>query len=255
MAASVAGSLASTALGVGAQRLLGGGSGGGSLNIGPSFAAGGRIRAPGGDIVLDNVGPIFGRSDLTQGLLDEIRTVGADATSQLDSLIGRVRPGFGDLTEARVAPITAARQRGVSNLRGNLQRRRLLGSSFAEDSIIRAEREFAEAEQLARAQGLLEELELTTRLIDQRTNSALRAASVELDQNNFELGLTTQVLTGVQSAMTETAKAQAQLAAASAQGAGQFLGFNLNDSLNQAGQAAGAWINDFLNPAVGGGRV
>jgi len=255
MVGSLAGSLASTAIGVGAQKLLGGGGGGGSLNIGPSFATGGQISAPSGRVVLDNSGPIFARSNLTQGLLDEIRAVGENAVSQFDNLLGRVRPGFGELTDARVTAVDRARQRSVSNLRGNLQRRRVLGSSFANDDLVRAEKEFAEQEALVRAQSFLEELDLTARLIDTRTNQALRAATAELDQGNFELGVTASVLTGVQSAMTSAAQAQAQLAAANASGLGEFLGFNLGDSLTSVSDSVGTFINDLLSGSGGGGRV
>ncbi len=253
MPTSLAVAGAGALISAGANRLLAP-SGGGGPNIGPSFATGGQISAPSGRIVLDNSGPIFARSNLTQNLLDEIRSVGEGAVSGFDDLIGRVRPGFGELTDARVAAVDRARGRGVSNLRSNLQRRSLLGSSFAQDTIIRAEREFAEQEAMARAQSLLEELDLTARLIDTRTNQALRAATIELDQGNFELGTTASVLSGVQSAMTSAAQTQAQLAAANASGLGEFLGFNLNDSLAGAADSIDTFIDGLLSPSGSGGR-
>ena len=125
---------------------------------------------------------------------------------------GLVRPGFGALTEARVGSLDAARRRATGTLRENLGRRRVLGSSFGADAMGRMEAEFGRVEAEARAQSFLEELQLTTNLIERETQFRTSAMSTALDSLNFEASLATQLATGATAAMQASASMQAQLA-------------------------------------------
>lgn len=77
------------------------------------------------------------------------------------SLQSEVRPGFGRLTDARVRAIDRGREQATGNLREQFGARNLLGSTFAlrEESGLVAE--FAEREEEARAQGIIDEIGAT----------------------------------------------------------------------------------------------
>ena len=84
-----------------------------------------------------------------EGLAGEIR-----------GLRGDVKPGFGRLTRSRVEAIRAAGSRTVGNLREELGKRRVLGSTFASREIASTEAEFGRLEEGARAEAFLQELVL-----------------------------------------------------------------------------------------------
>lgn len=147
------------------------------------------------------------------------------AISSTDDLLGRVRPGFGELTDAAVTAIDRGRQRATSNLRGELNKRRILGSSFANNQIASTELDFTEQEKAARAESFLQELDLTTQLTEQRLqqttasidadlqlmSSALAAdrASEELDLN--EMNNLFNAANGLASLNAQIAQQNAQL--------------------------------------------
>lgn len=86
---------------------------------------------------------------------------------QIAALQATVRPGFSDIRKARVTAVDNARQRTLSNIRDDLGRRGLGGSSFAVGAQIRGERTFAQERAAQEAQSFLEELSANIQLIDQ----------------------------------------------------------------------------------------
>lgn len=180
-----------------------------------------------------------------------IRDAGDEFVDAQNELIADVRPGFGRLTEARLQQIENARSRAVGNLRENLARRRVLGSSFGRDALARTESEFAQQSERAAAQGFLQELDATNRLIQQRLNARQNTVQRELDAVNSiinaDLGLSqaateaetatdklrlslfrdlgeisANLATNTASNLSENARLNAALAADSAAGAGRF---------------------------------
>lgn len=91
-----------------------------------------------------------------------------------------VRPGFGRLTESAVQTIRNRRDEAVGNLRDSLARRRVLGSSFAEDAQARLEAEFAGLEEQTRAQAIIEEIGLTRDILT--TEAGINQAAAQLLQ-------------------------------------------------------------------------
>lgn len=91
-----------------------------------------------------------------------------------------VRPGFGRLTDAAVKTIRNRRDEAVGNLRESLARRRVLGSSFAEDAQARVEAEFADLEERTRAQAIIEEIGLSRDLM--ATEAGLNQVAAQLLQ-------------------------------------------------------------------------
>lgn len=107
-----------------------------------------------------------------------------------DALRGQLSPGFGALTESRVGAVRDAGQAGISNLRGDLARRKILGSSFASDALSRAELEVGKAVGEAKAQSFLEELEATSKILAQEYGTIIEGLKIGL----AELGASSQTI-------------------------------------------------------------
>lgn len=167
----------------------------------------------------------------------------------VNNALTQVSPGFGALTKARIDAIqNAGRARG-SDLRASLARRRVLGSSFADDAMSRQSTEVAQQEADARAQSFLEELDMTTKLIDTRLNyhlgqiqdvnnlatqafAADKATNqLELDEQNVQLGIVTGML---QSAM-QIAQGNAQYEANNAVSNAGSQGFGIGSLMQNTG--------------------
>jgi len=113
------------------------------------------------------------------------------AIGDTEQLIGQVEPGVGGLTESRLEQIEDSRQRAVGNLRENMNRRRLLGSSFASDALTRRNMEFARQKEQAQAESFLKEMDLTNRLQQQRLAQEEAAANKAVE--NFVQGIQADV--------------------------------------------------------------
>jgi len=129
------------------------------------------------------------RSAEQQGLFDQLQSRLGDTTSALRSLREQVAPGFGDLTRARVKAIRDAGSRTVGNLREELGKRRVAGSSFAEREIASTEALFAQEEERARAEAKVQEIALTDQLIGHEFNAAFSVLTTLISQGNFEASL------------------------------------------------------------------
>lgn len=248
---SIAGGLATGLAG----KLFGGGgdSGGGGGGI-FGFKSPGLVGKVGGDkfrvfeseerqTLIDQIQNSLRESGQTvRNLIPGFNNAFNTALLGIDDLAARVRPGVSELRKARLEQIENARQRSLSDLTQNLARRRVLGSSFANDAAARSNLAFAqEAEQVA-AESFLQELDLTNQFLQQRlttdvaridtelqnTLSAIsfeRAADqFELENQNFLAGLAAQLASGATSAQTALSAQELELAAQNAAGAGRFFG-------------------------------
>lgn len=151
----------------------------------------------------------------------------------------RVTPGFGAITDARVKSVRDAATVARGNLRDQLARRRVLGSSFGEDAISRQEAEFAKVEAEERAKSFLEELDMRTRILDQRTKLNEQRVVSELD----ELGLPTSIINTLTTAIAEANKIDKENALLALQSEGEFFG------------EAGGLIEDLLFGDRGAGET
>lgn len=113
---------------------------------------------------------------LTRGGLSDIRSRSAQlrgdveglrgqTTAGLSSLRGEVDSAFGDVGNVRATAIRNRRDEAVGNLRESLGRRRVLGSSFGQDAITRAELAFGEEEGKALAETELQRIEANRGLL------------------------------------------------------------------------------------------
>jgi hypothetical protein len=129
---------------------------------------------------------------LTNTLTNIIDTSSA-LSSDIGSLLKDVTPGFGRLTQIATQEIENRRRKAIGNLRENLQRRRVAGSSFASDALARANAEFAQQQNKAQAEAFLQEIQLKDQLLKERANADLQALQTQLSQMNLEAGLAAQL--------------------------------------------------------------
>lgn len=110
------------------------------------------------------------------------------ALGDIDALRASIRPGFSQLRRARLEQVENARRRSIGTLRENLARRRVLGSSFADDAFSRTEREFADAKAAQEAQSFLEELAAGQQL----TTQEMSVLAQGLQREFVEAGIAAQ---------------------------------------------------------------
>jgi len=147
-------------------------------------------------------------SALTQGLADLQSRLGERA-SAFRGLRGS--DIFDKLLEGRVGAIRDAGLRTVGNLRQELGKRRVAGSSFAEREISSTEAMFAREEKIAHAEGRRDQLSAEASLIDQEFQASVQAAQVMIDQMNMESGLGAQLGQFASAQMFERARLRAEL--------------------------------------------
>ena len=138
----------------------------------------------------------------------------------IDTLRGTLTPGYSQLREAASREVSNARTRGIGNLRENLARRRVLGSSFGEDALARAEAEFGDLAARTQTQSFLAELEAN-----------LKVSAFEFEQINTalqrefqEIGLAAGFTTNIGQIVSQAQQTAQQMAAQEAAGRGQLLG-------------------------------
>lgn len=159
-----------------------------------------------------------------QGLVSNIADSYAPQASFFADLLSKVAPGFSDLRASRLAEIENARQQSIGDLRDNLARRRVLGSSFAGDALTRANLDFAQEKEKAQAESMLQEIDMSQQLAQQQFAAQRSQFQTRLDEMNLQADLATQLSSQATSQLGANARLKAQLDAASSQGAGSFLG-------------------------------
>lgn len=243
---AVGGAVAAAAISYGAKELMkpdtpaGGGSS--SLqNFKPSgFNAGGLSTSFSGDKL--SIAPSAERMGLVGGLQDNFGQLAGELAGQRSL----VAPGVSALRASRMAEIENARARSVGNLRENLQRRRVLGSSFGSDALSRAEAEFAGVRDKAAAESSLMEFDLTNQAIQQQYAAQRQKFQVGLDELNLQADIATKLSSGATSAMASNAQFLSALNAKEAAGQGQFMGQLVQPIASAGGKAiAGSASNLF----------
>src|SRR5690348_14869747 len=124
----------------------------------PAFSGGGLTRSSVGGLA--TVSPTGERTDTVAGLAG----AGAEAANTFGGLYDTVQPGFNSLLDARLNQINDAARSSIGDLRTNLQSRRILGSSFGNDTINRNQAEFARLRDQAVASNFLQSLDAQQKL-------------------------------------------------------------------------------------------
>ena len=153
----------------------------------------------------------------------DIRSGFDDLSGEIAGLRPDVRPGFGRLTRSRIEGVRNVASRTVGNLREELGRRRVLGSTFASREIASTEAEFGRQEDEIRAESFLQELQLTRELISDQFKASISGAAAVLDQLNFETGLAARLSDSASRQLQSTNVAMAEARNAQEEGAVEFL--------------------------------
>ena len=239
--AAIAGPVLGGIASAGAAKLLSG-SGPKIPNISANVPK--SVNTPGLNIVSKKGGLTATRTAETTGLLEQLGLINKDQAARLGGLIEQVKPGVGALTEARLTGLGNVRRRTIGDIRENLARRRVLGSSFAQDAITRAEREFAEQEAELRASSFLQELELTNQLSQQQADALRSTVLTGLEQSNFEAQLAVNFANRTQAVMGQIGQFQAQLSAQAQSGLGAFF----QPAISAIGGAVSQGVQSLFQP-------
>lgn len=156
----------------------------------------------------------------------------------IKGLRGQVEPGFGRLTQSikdsaqqRISELRGIGRKTVGNIRENLARRRLAGSSFQSSEVAAAEAEFAQQEdriraetQVAEAQSFLQEFSMNYGLVQDEFQATMSGLNTILTDLNFDTAVAAQ-LTGLgNSLMADNIRAQAEARSAGEAAGEDFLG-------------------------------
>jgi hypothetical protein len=120
------------------------------------------------------------------GVIGGLRETFGNQAGELGGLQSQVQPGYNDLLNARLEALNNARTSAIGNLRENLSRRRVLGSSFGQDAISRGNAEFAKLQDQIVAQNKLQSISATNELINQKYQAHANSYNTALSELNFE---------------------------------------------------------------------
>lgn len=156
--------------------------------------------------------------------LADVGSLSQEQASAFRGLRGRVRPGFGELTRTRIDAIRSAGKRTIGNLREELGKRRVLGSTFASREIASEEARFGQIEEQSRAESFLQELALTGELIKEEFSSSISGVLEVLKQLNFETSIGAGLSANASSLINDNLTSQAEARAAQQAVGEDFLG-------------------------------
>lgn len=160
------------------------------------------------------------RTGLVSGLSNTFGELG----NQYGSLAATVAPGFNDLLRARLGQINDSASAAIGNLRQNLQSRRVLGSSFGQDTISRGEAEFARQRDAATADTFMKSLAASSELLAKQYEAWTKQFSTGLDELNLEAGIAGPLVQNANNVLAQNARTNAELEARSQEGTGRLLG-------------------------------
>lgn len=183
-----------------------------------------RINLPG--LSLRRSGSTFNieRGGEVTPLLQNIREVRGEQADVLRGAAEDLSPAIGRLTDTRRRIMQAERRRTMSDLREQLGRRRISGSSFAADTLARAGAEFGVREAEAQAEGELKQIFAETDMLNRAAEAEIAGIQPALEQLGFETQLGAQLVSNLTNSNQSVQTANAQLAQAHAQGQGELIG-------------------------------
>jgi hypothetical protein len=173
------------------------------------------------------------------GLVNSVASLFPEEADLVHGLRDSVAPGISQLRASRLQQIDDARRSAIGNLRENLSRRRVLGSSFGQDAITRAESEFAGQRESVAADSFLKEFELTNQMIAREFDLHRSEFTTKLDELNLEANIATKLAGAATEQLGANARIQSQLEAQAAAGQGKFFNETLSPVFKQLGTSVG----------------
>lgn len=240
----IIGALAGGVASAGASALAGSIFGGGSsapIKSDPS-----NVNAGGLTSTFKNGTASVTSSALRSGLVGRVAGTFPDQARLLGGLRASVAPGMSALRAARLAELEANRRNATGDLRDNLARRRVLGSSFAQDSLARTDLAFAQQKDAIEADSFLQELQLTQQLTQAEFEARRGEFQTNLDEMNLEANLATQLASGATAQLGANARLKAQLDSQASTGAGTFFG----QTFAPVGAAVNKAVTNYFTPTA-----
>lgn len=220
--------------------------GGGLGNFNPTGFSGGGLKGSFNNGRFE-VGP-------SQSRLDRVGSIARtfpEQAQEISNIRKQFIPGLGRLTQTRLGLIGNARDRAIGNLRENLSRRRVLGSSFAGDALSRAELEFAQEQDRVQQEALLQELEVQNNLINQEFDLKRGEFQTFLSEMNLSADIASKLSQGATQVLAQNAQLKEKLNAEEAKGTGQFFGQMSTMLGNRLGNfVSGLGRNGGFDPSV-----
>jgi len=155
---------------------------------------------------------LLGRSAETGGWMDRLRLGLSSDEQAYGDLLGRIRPGFGALSDSAVQTLENAKMKAVGNLRSQLAQRRVLGASFANDQEASVRNQYDQDIQRAKAEAMVQELTMTQAVIQDRSTARLNTINQGLSQINYETGVGATLMANTQNNMMKLSDAQTDIA-------------------------------------------
>ena len=144
------------------------------------------------------------------GLINKVSGLFGKQAGEIAGLRPMVAPGFSALRASRLAQIEDARNRSIGDLRENLTRRRIMGSSFGSDALSRADAEFSRLNDQVIAETTLQELEATRQLIGEQYQADRASVETFINNMNIEGDIALSLATGATQSLTQLAEAQSK---------------------------------------------
>lgn len=234
----------------GLSKLFGGKSGSSSVPL-QSFAPTG-INAGGLSTSMANGNLSVAPSAERAALVGNAARLFREQADAVGGLRASVAPGVSALRASRLGEVDAARSVAIGNLRDNLARRRIQGSSFGQDALIRAEAEFAGERDRVAAESFMAELEATQQFINQEF--ALRRSEFQtgLDELNLHADIATKLSAKATDALAQNARTLSVLNAQEAAAAGKFFGQTFQPVADAFGKGAGSLFKSAFSGGGGG---
>lgn len=239
--APIVGSIASAAIG----GMFGGGGGGGSSA--PTIA---NIDAGGLKSTLNNGVVSLSPSSDRSSLVGSIAATFPGQADYLAKLRATVAPGMSALRASRLATLENSRTLTVGNLRDNLARRRVLGSSFAQDAMTRANLDYAQKADQVASDSFLQELDLSNQLSAAEFAARRGEFQTKLDELNLEKDTAVALAGGATQQMGINAQLRANLDAQNAAGMGKLFGTLAGPALDALSKGIGGAITGAFAPAA-----
>lgn len=201
---------------------------------------------------LDSAGRVtVGATGDRLGAVGALRSLFPQQANEIAALKARVAPGMSDLRSSRLAELESSRSKAIGNLRENLQKRRVLGSSFAQDTLANAESEFAMQKDKVAAESFMTELEMTNQFVNQEFDLRRGEFQTALDELNLEADVASKLSSQVTDLMAASARYKAQAVSTLALGGAQVDSSNLQAQAQIAAESdagAGKFIGELTQP-------
>lgn len=167
-----------------------------------------------------NIGITPERRALTDQLAGQFR----DQGNFLGGLRQNVRPGFSALRENLLNRSRLGGQQAIGNLRDNLRRRGVLGSSFGGDALARVDAENTLRDQEIEAETFLQELQLSEQLANKEFDARRGEFLAKLNDLDAAAKIGQGLMQQATQIFSQNARLKAELAAKNAAGSGTLLG-------------------------------